>query len=238
LAAEDAARRPGPGRPSPWALALHCAYWKHRVIQRVTGERRTFPRAGRNFPELPVERDAAAWRADRDLLDETHGALLATVDALDPADLDRSPRGGKRTRATHLRGIACHDVYHAGQIRLARRLRERVPAPAPLVRTWRGSTRAGDADAYVRYLRETGLAAYRSTEGNRGASILRRLDGARAHFLLVSEWQGIEAVKAFAGDDPTRAVFYPEDDRFLVDREHTVEHWEVVDGGALGAGGA
>ena len=98
-----------------------------------------------------------------------------------------------------------------------------------IARTWRGWTRATDADAYVAYLRETGMHEYRTTPGNRGAWILRRRQGDRVEFVTLSFWDSMDAVPAFAGDDPERAVFYPDDDRFLVEREETVEHYELFD---------
>lgn len=96
-----------------------------------------------------------------------------------------------------------------------------------LVRIWRGWTRPQDAAEYERYLLRTGFVEYTATEGNQGAYFTRRKVGDRTEFLLITLWDGWEAVRAFAGDDPERAVFYPEDDRFLVDRELTVTHHEV-----------
>lgn len=98
-----------------------------------------------------------------------------------------------------------------------------------VVRTWRGWTRAEDADRYVEYLRETGLKEYRATPGNRGAWVLRRSVGDRCELVTVSVWDSLEDVCGFAGDDVDRAVFYPEDDAFLVDRELTVDHWELLE---------
>jgi heme-degrading monooxygenase HmoA len=97
-----------------------------------------------------------------------------------------------------------------------------------IARTWQGATRAADADAYVAYLDKTGFAEYRATPGNLGLLALRRTVGERAEFLLVTLWESMEAVKRFAGDDPARAVFYPDDDRFLVARDRHVTHYEVV----------
>jgi len=97
-----------------------------------------------------------------------------------------------------------------------------------IARTWRGATRAEDADRYLAYLHATGFAGFRETEGNRGALALRRVEGERAEFLLVSFWDSEAAIRRFAGDDPGRAVFYPEDERFLVQRDERVEHFEVV----------
>jgi heme-degrading monooxygenase HmoA len=96
-----------------------------------------------------------------------------------------------------------------------------------LARIWRGATRTADADAYVDYVRKTGLREYRATEGNRGAWVLWRVVGDRAEFITLSFWESREAIRRFAGDDIDRAVFYPEDDRFLVDRGPTVDHYEV-----------
>ena len=97
-----------------------------------------------------------------------------------------------------------------------------------IARTWAGATRAADADAYLDYLHATGLAAYRATPGNRGVLTLRRIEGGRAEFLLLSLWDSEDAIRRFAGDDIGRAVFYPEDERFLVARDEHVNHYEVA----------
>ncbi len=98
-----------------------------------------------------------------------------------------------------------------------------------IARTWRGATRAADAERYADYVARTGLAGYRSTPGNRGAWLLHRTVGGRAEFLTLSLWDSLDAIRAFAGDDVERARFYPEDDAFLVDRELTAAHWEVTE---------
>ncbi len=97
-----------------------------------------------------------------------------------------------------------------------------------IVRTWRGATRAADAERYLEYLERTGLSEYRSTPGNRGALALRRIDGDRAEFLLITFWDSDDAVRSFAGAQPDRAVFYPEDEQFLVDRDEHVTHYDLV----------
>ena len=96
-----------------------------------------------------------------------------------------------------------------------------------IARIWRGAVRDEDADEYVIYVRDTGIDHYRSTPGNLGAWILRRSDGERTEILTFFLWEDIDAVKAFAGDDPSAAVYYPEDDRFLVERSSTVDHYQV-----------
>jgi heme-degrading monooxygenase HmoA len=97
-----------------------------------------------------------------------------------------------------------------------------------IARTWRGWTRRDDADAYVEYLERTGMKEYRATPGNRGAWIMRRDDGDRTEFVTLTFWDSLDAVKGFAGEEVERAVFYPEDDRFLVDRDVTVRHWDLT----------
>jgi hypothetical protein len=97
-----------------------------------------------------------------------------------------------------------------------------------IARIWKGVVRAEDADAYLDYLRETGFKEYRETPGNRGLLALRRIEGDRCGYTLLTLWDSIDAVKAFAGDDIATAVFYPEDDRFLVQRDETSSHHDVV----------
>jgi heme-degrading monooxygenase HmoA len=98
-----------------------------------------------------------------------------------------------------------------------------------IARIWRGAVRREDSDEYVDYLRATGLPEYRATAGNRGAWILRRDQGDRTEFVTLSFWESMESVEGFAGSDPERAVFYPEDDRFLVERGPAVAHYELLE---------
>jgi heme-degrading monooxygenase HmoA len=95
-------------------------------------------------------------------------------------------------------------------------------------RIWRGTTRTEDADAYLAYVGETGLQEYRATPGNRGAMIFRRLGETTAEFLVISLWEDFEAIRRFAGPQPEKAVYYPEDDRFLLGKEPNVAHYDVT----------
>src|SRR5688572_29336373 len=97
-----------------------------------------------------------------------------------------------------------------------------------IARTWRGSTRAEDAESYLDYLHQTGLAAFQATSGNRGAIVFRRIAAGRAEFFLISLWESLEAVRRFAGEEESRAVFFPDDDRYLVGRDLHVDHFDVV----------
>jgi hypothetical protein len=113
VTATQALWRPAPGRNTIWELVLHTSHGTHLVRRRLLGRGApTFPRPLRKnwWPAMPAEPDRAAWRADLALLLECHERLMEAV---------RRPR-----QAAHKQmiGIALHDTYHAGQIRLIRRL--------------------------------------------------------------------------------------------------------------------
>ena len=97
-----------------------------------------------------------------------------------------------------------------------------------IARMWRGLVRRDDAAAYAEYIGSTGMAEYRSTPGNQGAWMLRRDDGDHSEIITFSLWDSRDSIRAFAGDDIDQAVFYPEDDRFLIERDLRVRHYEVV----------
>ncbi len=105
-----------------------------------------------------------------------------------------------------------------------------------IARIWKGAVRRQDGDDYARYMRETGVAAYARTPGNQGVWMLRRDVGERTEFVMFSLWDSLEAVRAFAGDDYETAVFYPEDERFLVERDLTATHYQVDTQVATGSG--
>lgn len=97
-----------------------------------------------------------------------------------------------------------------------------------IVRTWRGYTREADQDTYFKYLQETGLKDYTSVPGNRGVWTLRRVRDGKAEFLLITMWDSYDAIKAFAGPDYEKAVYYPEDEKFLLEKETYVSHYELL----------
>jgi heme-degrading monooxygenase HmoA len=99
-----------------------------------------------------------------------------------------------------------------------------------IARSWRGWVRTADRDVYLDYVERTGMAHYRQTPGNLGATMLARdLDDGRTEIVTLSFWTSLDAVRGFAGNDVAAAVFYPEDDRYLLDREETVTHYEVYE---------
>jgi hypothetical protein len=118
VTAKQAAWRPGRGRHNIWEVAVHAAYWKYTVRRRIEGGKRgSFVLKGSNFFTRPAAgaNTEKAWIADKELLEREHRALLQAVVAL-----RGTPRWEKLL--PQLWGIAFHDVYHAGQIRLLRRL--------------------------------------------------------------------------------------------------------------------
>jgi uncharacterized damage-inducible protein DinB len=118
ISAKAAAWRPAPGRHNIWELLLHAAYWKYAARRRLRGEKRgSFPIAGSNWFASGGRSGEKAWKKDRDLLEREHQQLRATI-----AGLRKSK---KRLPDAMLFGVAFHDVYHAGQIQLLKRLQAR-----------------------------------------------------------------------------------------------------------------
>jgi hypothetical protein len=112
--------RPARGRHSIRELTIHAAYWKHIVRRRLTGDSRgSFPLAGSNWFEASASR---TWRDDVELLVEEHRRLRAVIAAYPARRLMRRVDAKHQTAAFTIRGIAAHDLYHAGQIQLLKRL--------------------------------------------------------------------------------------------------------------------
>jgi len=124
VSAAQAVRRPGAGRHNIWELVVHAAYWKYAVWRRLTGARRgSFPLRGSNwFPRPAADASEAAWRSDVRMLEQVHAELRQAIAGLDPRTLDRPAKGSRHSRRRLIHGIALHDVYHAGQIQLLKRL--------------------------------------------------------------------------------------------------------------------
>jgi hypothetical protein len=123
VTAHEASWRPKAGRHNIWEIAVHAAYWKYTVRRRLLGEKRgSFSLQGSNWFLRPVERSEQAWRADVAILDGEHQRLRDAVSALQPEYLERPARGSKTLVRRLIAGIALHDVYHAGQIQLIKKL--------------------------------------------------------------------------------------------------------------------
>ena len=97
-----------------------------------------------------------------------------------------------------------------------------------IARLWHGMTLASKADEYLEYLDKTGIQDYRATEGNLSVQLLRRIEGEQAHFLIITLWESVEAIKKFAGEEYEKSRYYPEDQDFLLEFEEQVIHYEVM----------
>jgi len=126
---EEALWRPAPGRHCIWEIVLHCAYYKYVQARVLTGRhgRGLFPRKPSNWPALPRAAGEVPWREDVALMDEYHQVLREAVNGFDSQRLGEGD--GRWTFAQHVHGAAFHDLYHAGQIQLLKRLRRTRPKP-------------------------------------------------------------------------------------------------------------
>jgi hypothetical protein len=105
-----------------------------------------------------------------------------------------------------------------------------------ILRKWTGRIRTSDRAEYAAYIEATGGAAYLATPGNLGwQMVFRDLGDGTSEVSTLSWWPDMAAVHGFAGPKPGIAVYYPEDDRFLLDRPEGVEHHDVAAGSLFGA---
>jgi DinB superfamily len=123
---QQAAWRPSPRRHNIWETVVHAAYWKYAAARRLTNSNRgSFPLKGSNWFQRPLgvkHATESAWRDDVELLDRMHDALRTAAARLLPEDLAVVPPGRKVSNFALLSGVAAHDLYHAGQIQLLKRL--------------------------------------------------------------------------------------------------------------------
>ena len=101
-----------------------------------------------------------------------------------------------------------------------------------ITRIWHGRTKAEDADIYLAYVKRMGLEEYVATPGNISAKIWRRVEGDICHFYTVTEWENIESIKKFAGEDFEKAKYYPEDEKYLLEFEEKVNQYETFTHGS------
>jgi hypothetical protein len=138
LTADQAAWRPRPDRHSIAEIVVHSAYWKYAVRRRLRNEKRgSFVLKGSNWFVLPASLSQSHWRDFVTFLDDEHRALREAIAAFPSEDLDLIPKGGKARFSTLIHGIAMHDVYHAGQIQLLKRLQ--VPSATTIKKVARTS---------------------------------------------------------------------------------------------------
>jgi hypothetical protein len=126
VTAAEATWRPARGRHNIHEIALHAAYWKYVVRRRLTGEARgSFPLKGSNWFPRPVLGTEAEWRETLAILESAHRALVEAVSGFPPGRLEGVPRGSRVSNLAMITGAAAHDLYHAGQVQLIKRLRAR-----------------------------------------------------------------------------------------------------------------
>jgi len=123
LTAHKAAWRPSANRHNIWEIVVHCAYWKYIVRRRILSEKKgSFPLKGSNWFRRDAKLSEQQWRGDVALLESTHNSMCDAIARLKPRDLLLKPRGSKVDTLAIIMGIASHDLYHAGQIQLLKRL--------------------------------------------------------------------------------------------------------------------
>ncbi|MDI6765982.1 MAG: DinB family protein [Bacteroidota bacterium] len=124
LTAKEAAWRLGKNRHNIWEIVVHCAYWKYAVKRRILGEKRgSFPLKGSNWFKRPDgQLNKEQWKQDIRLLEKMHCSMVEAISILKDADLSKTPYGSQVDNRSILTGIAMHDVYHAGQIQLIKKL--------------------------------------------------------------------------------------------------------------------
>jgi hypothetical protein len=123
VSSEQAAWRPSPKRHNIWEITVHAAYWKYAVRRRLRGESRgSFPIKGSNWFRRPQDPSEKGWKSDLDLLNQMHQSMREAIAALPSQELDYTPTGAKTSNFALIAGIAAHDLYHAGQIQLLKRL--------------------------------------------------------------------------------------------------------------------
>jgi hypothetical protein len=126
VSAEQAAWRPRPGRHCIAEQVLHAAYWKYTVRRRLRGDARgSFPLKGSNWFPVQPTLSVAEWKAHVDLLESEHRLLRQTITTFPPDRLHEVSPGAKVSHLATILGIAAHDIYHAGQIQLLKRLQQK-----------------------------------------------------------------------------------------------------------------
>src|SRR5262249_44996773 len=127
VSADQATWRPPRGRHCIAELAIHCAYWKYAARRRLRGDKRgSFPLKGSNWFAVPDSIDEHTWKNHLKLLDLEHQRLHETVAGLSLTELAATSPGSRVSNLFLIEGIAAHDIYHAGQIQLLKRLQAKA----------------------------------------------------------------------------------------------------------------
>ena len=121
ISAKQAAARPIPNAHSIWELVLHIAAWDRVACQRILGGKRTSLPPKENFPEV-TDASEAAWKKALKDLDREHGDLIAAIHKFPDKELDQKLGGGDHSFYITMYGAIQHDLYHAGQIAILKKL--------------------------------------------------------------------------------------------------------------------
>ena len=117
--AARASRKPAQGAHSIWEIVLHIRVQEEIVLRLLEGGRVQHPTPEQDWP--PVAADEMAWKSALAALRETHDQLNRMIDALDDAQLEMVPSGGRRSFYQLAHGAVHHALYHAGQIAILKR---------------------------------------------------------------------------------------------------------------------
>jgi heme-degrading monooxygenase HmoA len=98
-----------------------------------------------------------------------------------------------------------------------------------IMRSWRGRASTRRSDDYPKHFRRAVVPDLRGVPGFLGAHLSQRRDGDRVEFLVLTRWESMEAVRAFAGPDVDKAVVEPGAVAALDDFDDTVRHYEVLE---------
>lgn len=98
-----------------------------------------------------------------------------------------------------------------------------------IARIWSGRVPREKANAYEQFLRERAIPDYTSIPGNLGGIILRRDGEDYTEFTIITFWDSIDSIKAFAGEDYEKAKYYEEDKEYLLEFPEHVKHYKIVE---------
>jgi heme-degrading monooxygenase HmoA len=107
-----------------------------------------------------------------------------------------------------------------------------------ILRIWRGHALAANASAYFHHVTGHVFPGLTKLPGHRGASVLRREADGGVEFVVITRWESLEAVRAFAGDDLDVAVVEPAARALLSEFDPFVRHYELAHESLLGSPGS
>jgi len=95
------------------------------------------------------------------------------------------------------------------------------------MRIWKGRVPRSLGDEYEKFLIERAVPDYSSVEGLEGIYFARSDTEEETRFILITLWNSMEAMTRFTGGDPYKAKYYPEDDKYLLEKTPNVEIYKI-----------